>query len=80
MRTATTTALEAAKTATRNALLGRLEPDADRDAALNLIACSSLGRDLETKNCGGDFSEHAVWALKEALEAAYEAGRAAASR
>ncbi|MBI9017354.1 MAG: hypothetical protein JEZ07_08860 [Phycisphaerae bacterium] len=30
---------------------------------------------LETRKCGEDFQEQAIWCIKAALEAAYEAGR-----
>ncbi len=33
--------------------------------------------DLQERHCGEDFREVAVWSLKAALEAAYEAGRQA---
>ncbi len=33
---------------------------------------------LETRKCGDDFTEQAVWCIKEALTRAYQAGRAAA--
>jgi len=48
-----------------------------RDAALNKIAERILGREtLETRNSDNlDFSDLAIWNLKIALEAAYEAGR-----
>lgn len=53
--------------------------DAFRDAHLQLIAKEILGLEtLETRNSDSlDFREHAVWTLKAALEAAYEAGRKA---
>jgi hypothetical protein len=36
---------------------------------------------LETRNSDGlDFSDQAIWSLKAALEAAYEAGRAAGAK
>jgi hypothetical protein len=51
-----------------------------RDAKLLTIARELLFLEtLETRNMDGlDFSEQAVWSLKEALEAAFAAGRAAA--
>lgn len=54
----------------------------DRDIALAEIASRILR--LETleprKNDSLDFSEQAVWTIKSALEAAYEAGREYATR
>ena len=36
---------------------------------------------LETRNCDGlDFHDVAVWAIRSALEAAYEAGRVAGAK
>ena len=35
---------------------------------------------LEERKCGLDFKEVAVWTVKSALEAAYEAGRASVKR
>jgi len=57
-------------------------PDAARDTLLLEIAERHLFVEtLETRNSDRlDFHEHAVWAIRSALEAAYEAGcRAAAS-
>ena len=43
------------------------------------IAKEELALDtLETRKCGDDFTEQAVWCIKEALTRAYQAGRAAA--
>ena len=48
-----------------------------RDALLRDIAERHLFLDtLETRNSDSlDFHEHAVWAIRSALEAAFEAGR-----
>ena len=35
---------------------------------------------LETRKCGKDFTEQAVWCIKEALIRAYQAGRNAAAK
>jgi len=50
-----------------------------RDAKLLEIAMRELGLEtLETRRSDGlDFSDQAVWSLKAALEAAYEAGQKA---
>jgi len=49
------------------------------DGTLESIARRLLDiRTLETTRTGDDFHEVAVWSIKEALEAAYEAGRRAA--
>jgi len=55
-----------------------LEQEA-RDEAIELIAEQHLRLEtLETRNSDGlDFSDQAVWSIKAALEAAYEAGRRA---
>ncbi|WP_210880364.1 DUF6900 domain-containing protein [Roseovarius autotrophicus] len=52
---------------------------AQRDALLMKIAERHLFLDtLETRNADTlDFNEHAVWAVRSALEAAFEAGRRA---
>jgi len=54
-------------------------PTARRDALLLLIAERHLFLEtLETRNADSlDFHEHAVWAVRSALEAAFEAGRRA---
>jgi len=54
-------------------------PDAARDTLLLEIAERHLFVEtLETRNSDRlDFHEHAVWAIRSALEAAYEAGRRA---
>lgn len=51
-----------------------------RDEMLTVIAIKHLNREtLETRNSDSlDFSDQAVWSLKAALEAAYEAGAQAA--
>jgi hypothetical protein len=56
------------------------DPDADAMRRAVLAAANHLGLDsLETRNSDSlDFSEHAVWQIKKALEAAYQAGYAAA--
>ena len=39
------------------------------------IAIEELGLEtLETRKCGEDFKEQAVWCIKEALTKAYQAG------
>lgn len=49
------------------------------DTILTLIAQKHLGIEtLQTRNADSlDFHEHAVWAVRSALEAAFEAGRRA---
>ncbi len=43
------------------------------------IALEELGLEtLETRKCGDDFTEQAVWCIKEALTRAYNAGIEAA--
>jgi hypothetical protein len=56
-------------------------PDAVRDALLLEIAERHLFLEtLETRMSDSlDFHDHAVWAVRSALEAAFEAGRRAAS-
>ncbi|MCL4199557.1 MAG: hypothetical protein KJZ69_18840 [Phycisphaerales bacterium] len=51
-----------------------------RDTILNAIAREALGLEtLETRSRDSlDFHDLAVWCVKEALERAYEAGRASA--
>ena len=45
------------------------------DKILTQIAKDNLFLDtLETRNCGDDFKEQAVWCIKEALTQAYQAG------
>lgn len=53
-----------------------------RDEALLAIARHTLGLvTLEARGSDGlDFRDVAVWAIRAALEAAYEAGRAAAAK
>lgn len=55
--------------------------EAARDAVLLEIAERHLFLDtLETRMSDSlDFNDHAVWAVRSALEAAFEAGRRAAS-
>lgn len=55
------------------------DPNAARDAILMQIAERHLFLDtLETRKSDRlDFHEHAVWAIRSALEAAFEAGRRA---
>ena len=56
--------------------------DAQRNALLLEIAERHLFVEtLETRNSDRlDFHEHAVWAIRSALEAAYEAGHRAATQ
>ena len=56
--------------------------DAQRNALLLEIAERHLFVEtLETRNSDSlDFHEHAVWAIRSALEAAYEAGHRAATQ
>jgi hypothetical protein len=50
---------------------------AARDATLAAIAAEHLNLDtLADQRSGDDFTEQAVWNLRAALEAAYQAGRA----
>jgi len=51
-----------------------------RDTILNTIAREALGLEtLETRSSDSlDFHDLAVWCVKEALQRAYEAGRASA--
>ena len=51
-----------------------------RDTTLNTIAREALGLEtLETRKSDSlDFHDIAVWCVKDALERAYEAGRASA--
>jgi len=55
-------------------------PEATVDARLEQIARTTLGLEtLETRRSDGlDFHDLAVWQIKQALQAAYEAGRASA--
>jgi hypothetical protein len=55
------------------------DPNATRDALLLQIAERHLFLEtLETRHWDSlDFNEHAVWAVRSALEAAFEAGRRA---
>ena len=54
----------------------------DRDNTLQRIASRILDIEtLETRRSDGlDFHEVAVWSVKQALEAAYDAGRAAGGK
>jgi hypothetical protein len=56
------------------------EPQKAIDARLTAIARTTLGLEtLETRRSDGlDFHDLAVWQIKQALQAAYEAGRASA--
>lgn len=50
---------------------------AERDATIRQLAALIGFETLETRNSdSADFKEVAVWSLKEALEAAYAAGKA----
>jgi hypothetical protein len=64
----------------RNALAGLIEAPADVDARLDQIAREHLR--LETlatrKSDSLDFHDLAVWQIRDALRAAYDAGRASA--
>jgi hypothetical protein len=52
-----------------------------KDELFTLIAQQHLGFDtLVERKSGEDFKETSVWCVKEALKAAYEAGRAAKSK
>ena len=42
---------------------------------LEAISLQWFDRDLKERKCGDDFSEVAVWSIKAALQAAYEAGQ-----
>jgi len=57
------------------------DPETTRDALLLEIAERHLFVEtLETRSADSlDFNEHAVWAIRSALEAAFEAGRCAAA-
>jgi hypothetical protein len=71
----------AAKKRTEHIKRARTDPDPEAEAMRRavLAAANHLGLDsLETRNSDSlDFSEHAVWQIKTALEAAYRAGYAA---
>jgi len=66
----------------RNAAADCRLAQAQKNAALLQIAAQYLGLDtLETRNSDSlDFREQAVWNIKAALEAAFEAGRKAGPR
>lgn len=68
-------------TRTKTATKPASNPDASRDALLLEIAERHLFLDtLETRMSDSlDFHDHAVWAVRSALEAAFEAGRRAAT-
>lgn len=55
------------------------DPNSARDALLLQIAERHLFLEtLETRNSDSlDFHEHAIWAIRSALEAAFDAGRRA---
>ena len=57
------------------------DPETARDALLLTLAERHLFVEtLETRNSDSlDFNEHAVWAIRSALEAAFEVGRCAAA-
>jgi hypothetical protein len=78
MANRTRTARAANLDATLEALY-RCNAAAAKRQAIDAIAAEHLRLEtLETRNSDGlDFSDQAVWSLKAALEAAYEAGRAA---
>jgi hypothetical protein len=61
-----------------DAVLDRLEPPARAESTITHIARTTLGLEtLETRRSDGlDFHDLAVWQIKQALQAAYEAGRA----
>jgi len=65
---------------TMRMIAGRKNPEAAVDARLEQIARTTLGLEtLETRRSDGlDFHDLAVWRIKQALQAAYEAGRAGA--
>lgn len=46
-----------------------------KDEALTALAARLGFSSLETSNTSADFKEVAVWVVREALEAAYKAGR-----
>ena len=64
----------------RRRVLTPASKQADADARLTEIARTTLGLEtLETRRSDGlDFHDLAVWQIKQALQAAYEAGRASA--
>ena len=64
----------------RRRALAPASRQANADACLTEIARTTLGLEtLETRRSDGlDFHDLAVWQIKQALQAAYEAGRASA--
>ena len=55
--------------------------DSKMQETIARIAKEELGLEtLETRKCGKDFTEQAVWCIKEALARAYQAGRNAAAK
>jgi hypothetical protein len=63
-----------------DAVLDRLAPPETAESAITHIARTTLGLEtLETRRSDRlDFHDLAVWQIKQALQAAYEAGRASA--
>ena len=63
-----------------DAVLERLAPPETVESAIKHIARTMLGLEtLETRRSDSlDFHDLAVWQIKQALQAAYEAGRASA--
>ncbi len=56
-----------------------VKTDRNMQETIAKIAIEELGLEtLETRKCGDDFTEQAVWCIKEALTRAYQAGLAAA--
>lgn len=52
-------------------------PSEKREEVVEKIAWEYLGITLKTQNSDGlDFHDVAVWAIRQAMELAYEAGRA----
>jgi hypothetical protein len=47
------------------------------DNQLEAIALQWFDRDLQERKSGEDFKEVAVWSIKAALQAAYDAGKSA---
>ncbi len=56
-----------------------MKTDSKIQETIAQIAQEELGLEtLETRKCGDDFTEQAVWCIKEALTRAYQAGCTAA--
>jgi len=56
-----------------------MKTDGRMQETIAQIALEELSLDtLKIRKCGDDFTEQAVWCIKEALIRAYQAGRAAA--